>query len=172
VTNRLYKFLELAPPHRLLLVRAWFMLGWYRAIILLVPFKRITAGLQHHRVAPSPPPPLPPALRDEAIMIGRLVAVAARFTPWQSLCLSQVLVAQNLLAEQDIPGQFYLGVRRGCEGTNDPAGLAAHAWLQCGDAIVSGGAEREQFTPVSSFSWGALPELTNHPGPAARRPCG
>ncbi len=48
-------------------------------------------------------------------MIGYLVAAAARYTPWQSRCLVQVLVTQRLLAKRNIPGQFYLGVRRGCE---------------------------------------------------------
>jgi hypothetical protein len=93
-------------------------------------------------------------MRDEAVAIGRLVAAAGRVTPWQSFCLTQVLVAQRLLAKRNIPGQFYLGVRRGCERTDDPTGLSAHAWLQCGDKIVNGRAGHEQFTVVSTFSWG------------------
>ena len=89
-------------------------------------------------------------------MIGRLVAAASRITPWQSLCLTQVLVVQRLLASRDIPGQFYLGVRRGGELTDDPAGLSAHAWLQCGEDIVNGKAGHEEFTVVSAFSWGPV----------------
>lgn len=130
------------------------MLGWYRAAILLISFKRLAAKLQHHSLA-MPPLALPSAQRDEAITIGYLVATAARYTPWQSLCLTQVLVAQRLLAKRNIPGQFYLGVRRGCELTDDPTALSAHAWLQCGECIVNGAAGHEQFTVVSTFSWGA-----------------
>ena len=89
-------------------------------------------------------------------MIGRLVTAASRITPWQSLCLTQVLVVQRLLARRDIPGQFYLGVRRGGELTDDPTGLSAHAWLQCGEDIVNGRAGHERFTVVSAFSWGPL----------------
>jgi Transglutaminase-like superfamily len=66
-----------------------------------------------------------------------------------------VLVAQRLLARQHIPGQFYLGVRRGRERTDDPTGFSAHAWLQCGDVIVNGSAGHAQFTVVSTFSWGS-----------------
>lgn len=87
-------------------------------------------------------------------MIGYLVAAAARVTPWQSLCLIQVLVVQRLLATRGIPGQFYLGVRRGCELTDDPTGLSAHAWLQCGEHIVNGAVGHERFTVISTFSWG------------------
>ena len=148
------------------------MLGWYRAIILLVPFKRITANLKHHPFTNSPPVLLP-VRRDEALVIGRIVATAARFTPWQSLCLTQVLVTQRLLAKQGIPGQFYLGVRRGGEFTGDPAGLSAHAWLQCGDVIVNGAAEYERFTVVSSFSWGGPHDsLKCSLDSGGRRPCG
>ena len=131
------------------------MLGWYRAGILLLSFKRLTRGLQHHAL-PMPPTQLSGEQREEALMIGRLVAAASRFTPWQSLCLTQVLVVQRLLASRNIPGQFYLGVRRGCELTDDPTGLSAHAWLQCGEDVVNGKARHEEFTVVSAFSWGSV----------------
>ena len=152
MTNRLQKFLELAPRHKLMLVQAWFLLGYYRANIILVPLKRITANLQHHPLANSPPA-LQSLQRDEAIVIGQLVATAARFTPWQSLCLAQVLVTQHLLAKRGIPGQFSLGVLRNHELTDDFDGLSAHAWLQCGDVIVNGVAGHERFTVVSTFCW-------------------
>lgn len=151
--NRLQKFTALPTRHKLLLAQAWVMLGWYRAAVLLLTFKHLASQLRHHPLA-MPPPALPPDQRDEAVAIGRLVAAAARFTPWQSLCLTQVLVVQRLLARRNIPGQFYLGVRRGRERTDDPTGLSAHAWLQCGDDIVNGRAGHERFTVVSTFSWG------------------
>jgi hypothetical protein len=155
VTKRLNKFIALPPRHKLILAQAWFMLGLYRAGILLLSFKRLTRDLQHHAL-PIPAAQLQSEQREEALMIGRLVAAASRCTPWQSLCLTQVLVAQRLLARRHIPGQFYLGVRRGCELTDDPTGLSAHAWLQCGDDIVNGKAGHQQFTVLSTFSWGPV----------------
>jgi hypothetical protein len=155
VTKPLNKFIALPPRHKLILAQAWFMLGWYRAGILLLSFKRLTRELQHHAL-PVPAVQLSSGQREEALIIGRLVAAASRITPWQSLCLTQVLVVQRLLANRHIPGQFYLGVRRGCELTDDPTGLSAHAWLQCGEDIVNGGAGHERFTVVSAFSWGPL----------------
>jgi len=79
--NRLQKFIALPARHKLLLAQAWFMLGWYRAAVLLVSFKHLASQLQHHPLA-MPPPALAPHQRDEAVAIGRLVAAAARFTPW------------------------------------------------------------------------------------------
>ena len=155
MTNRLKKFIALSPGHKWIFVQAWLMLGWYRAGILLLSFKRLTRNLQHHAI-PAPPAPLSEDQQHEALMIGRLVAAASRITPWQSLCLTQVLVAQRLLTTRNIPGQFYLGVRRGCELTDDPTGLSAHAWLQCGEDIVNGRAGHDRFTVVSAFSWGPV----------------
>ena len=150
--KRLRQFLALDAEDRRLFIKAWFLLGWMRAAILMTSFKRLTRSLEHH-------PQFPPStgLHEQQLVragrIGKLVAVAARYTPWQSLCLVQVLVVQRLLAQHNIPGQFYLGVRRAAEVDADPVGLAAHAWLQCGEAIVNGAAGHELFTVVSTFSW-------------------
>lgn len=130
------------------------MLGWYRACVRFISLKRLVAELDHHALAGPSPLALANEQRDDAVVIGYLVSTAAQFTPWQSLCLTQVLVVQRLLAKRGIAGQFYLGVRRGCELTDDPMGLSAHAWLQCGEEIVSGAAGHEQYTVVSTFSWG------------------
>ena len=129
------------------------MLGWFRAAILSTSFKRLAKSLQHHLDQPASRA-LDSGQLNRAAEIGKLVATAARYTPWQSRCLVQVLVVQRLLARRKIPGQFYLGVRKGGEGVDDPTGLSAHAWLQCDDVIVNGGAGHEEYTVVSTFSWG------------------
>lgn len=153
--SRLAKFWELAPRHKVLLVKAWLLLGCYRFAILTLSFKRLTAHLEHHRIAGTPRQLLP-GQRVEAKSIGRLVAGASRVTPWQSLCLVQVLVVQRLLAKRNIPGQFLLGVRMGMsDDKNSDRTLAAHAWLQCDEDIVNGAAGHEQFAVVSAFSWDA-----------------
>ena len=152
--KRLKQFAELNTEDRRVFVKAWFLLGWVRAAILMTSFKRLTRKLEHH-----PELARGTQLNGQQLVkadrIGTLVAMAARYTPWESLCLVQVLVVQRLLAQQHIPGQFYLGVRRESESNVDPNGLSAHAWLQCGEAIVSGAAGHESFTIVSTFSWGA-----------------
>ena len=154
MAGTLHKFFALNTAEKAMLFKAWVLLGYTRAAILTVSFKRLAAPLEHHRDT------IAPALvtgqqRHHASRIGYLVSAAAHYTPWQSLCLTQVLVTQRLLAKRGIPGQFYLGVRRGCELTDDHTGLSAHAWLQCGDQIVNGAAGHERFTVVSTFRWGA-----------------
>ena len=152
--GKLSRFQSLDAADKWFLLRATWLLGCARLAILTLPFKRLVASLEH---LPQPQPPAEPSAEQlqAASRMGYLVAVAANHTPWQSTCLAQVLVLQRLLAAQGIPGQFYLGVRRGCERSADPTGLSAHAWLQCGAQIVNGGAGHEAFTVVSTFRWGA-----------------
>jgi hypothetical protein len=151
--DKLQRFFALAWWQRGVFVQAWFMLGWMQLAIKATSFKRLARKLEHHRQPPALLP-LVPGQEKVASNIGRLVAAAAKVTPWQSPCLAQVLVTQRLLARRGIAGQFYLGVRRGREETDDPTGLSAHAWLQCGPYIVNGAAGHEAFTVVSAFSWG------------------
>jgi hypothetical protein len=150
--RKLQQFLAMPGWQKLVFIQAWCLLGWVRLALLTTSFKHLARKLEHHK---QPPPAIPLSERQQlmAHIIGRLVASAAKYTPWQSLCLAQVLVVQRLLARRGIAGQFYLGVRRGCEATDDPTGLSAHAWLQCGPYIVSGAAGHEAFTVVSAFSW-------------------
>ena len=162
---RLQKLFALNSADKAILLKAWFLLGYTRAAIIATSFKRLSGALDHHRESINPVS-LTPGQLQTAARIGYLVAAAANHTPWQSLCLVQVLVTQRLLAKRNIPGQFYLGVRRGCERTGGPAGLAAHAWLQCGDAIVNGAAGHEQYTVVSTFSWGNPAALAKGAGSA------
>ena len=151
--EKLAQFTALETSEKLVFVHGWVLLGYIRAAILVGPFKRLTASLQHHRESISPVS-LTVKEREQANRIGNLVAIAAKYTPWRSLCLTQVLVVQRLLARRGIPGQIYLGVRKVPPAERLANALEAHAWLQCDDLIVSGGAGHQNFAVVSIFSWG------------------
>ena len=86
-----------------------------------------------------------------AIAIGKVIASAANNTPWESACLAQSLTAQRMLKRRGIPGVFYLGVRK---DENADEKMSAHAWTQCGDAIITGHKGHEDYTVVSVFRWG------------------
>jgi Transglutaminase-like superfamily len=151
--RELRQFTSLHIREKLILIQVWLLLGWTRIAVLTVSFKCLAARLEHCREF-VPTPASTAEQIQQATRIGWLVSVAARYTPWQSRCLTQVLVAQRLLAGRNIPGQFYLGVRRRSECLDDSTRLSAHAWLQCGDVIVNGAAGHEAYTVVSTFRWG------------------
>ncbi len=84
---------------------------------------------------------------DAATAIGWAVVTAARYTPWNSNCLTQVLAAQYMLSKQHIAGVFFLGVKK------DTSQLEAHAWLQCDEHVLTGKTDHETYAIVSTFSW-------------------
>lgn len=124
------------------------MLGYYRAAIFLASFKRLAAGMDHFREEPALSS-LPEKHLQRAQHLAYLVAAAARYTPWRSTCLVQVLTLQRLMAREKIGGRFYLGVCRDKESGE----LSAHAWLRCGARIINGGLGHERFAIVSTYSW-------------------
>ena len=142
------KFLALDARSKFTFIKVYAMLGWYRAAILLTSFKRLSAGLDHFKEEP-PRGKISAETSERARQLAYLVGAAARYTPWQSTCLTQVLTLQRLLAKEHIGGRFYLGVAR--ESTSGE--LNAHAWLRCGEHIINGGRGHEQFSVVSTYSW-------------------
>ena len=82
--------------------------------------------------------------------IGKTIKQAIGNTPWESACLAQVLTAQRMLKKRDIPGVFYLGAKKDKEVEEK---MAAHAWLQCGESIITDERGHETFTVLSSFEW-------------------
>lgn len=144
-------FLALSSAEKALLVLAWRWLFVMRTAIWLTSFKSLTRNLEHNR-NPVKLRPLTQAEALRAVLVGQAVARAARYTPWKSTCLIQVLATQRLLAKEGIPGQFYLGVIFGAKANIDQEPLSAHAWLESGDRVVNG-ESGDCFIPVSTFSW-------------------
>jgi len=134
-----------------MLIQAWRLLGAMRFAILTTSFKRLVANLTVHREGMRQAP-LNSGSLVTAHRIGWAVRTAARFTPWNSTCLVQVLAAQRMLQQRGIAGAFYLGADTGADEGKRPS-LSAHAWLKCDDEFITGESGHERFTVVSTFSW-------------------
>lgn len=145
----LRQFLRLDRTCQRLFLEAWRQLAAVRLGLTFSPFKQLVAGLEVHRS-----PFEPPAMNDEALAdarrIGWAVSAAARYTPWKCSCLVQVLAAQRMLDRRLLPGAFYIGA---ASGETQTVGLAAHAWLKCGDTFITGESGHERYAVVSVFSW-------------------
>ena len=146
----LRQFLRLDRERQRLFLEAWRQLAAARLALVFKPFKQIVRGLELRR-HPSEPVPLKSDARETARLIGWAVSAAARYTPWRSSCLVQVLAAQRMLEHRLLPGAFCIGVAR---GEAESQGLDAHAWLKCGDTFVTGETAHTRYVVVSEFSWG------------------
>ncbi len=133
--------------------QVWFVLlfvgcGLARAALLTLPFRRLVPYMGAHAEQGSCPPEVSEDQQRLARRIGRLTALAAQYTPWQSACLVQALVAARLLAYYHIPYVLHLGVAK----TTPPSdGFQAHAWLRVGPWIVTGREGYQAFTVVGTF---------------------
>jgi hypothetical protein len=60
-------------------------------------------------------------------------------------CLVQTIAASRMLTRRGIRWTMRVGVRR------DANALEAHAWLVCGDRIVTGGRQARTMTPLATY---------------------
>ena len=148
--RRLRTFLALDAQRRRLFLGAFRRLRTARRALREQPFRDLlpVAG------APGDATPLAaPSNRDmeRAQAIGWAVRTAARYAPGDNSCLVQVLAARDLLQEAGIAGTVFIGAGQDAGESN--AGFAAHAWLKCGDAFVTGEAGHERYAVIAVVSW-------------------
>lgn len=132
---------------RALLLEAFLWLGVMRAAIGRMPLRRIAPRLGLTQVEIGEVSRTSPVY--QATRIGWAVRVAAARTPWQSTCLIQALAGMAMLRQRKMAGALYLGIARDAVASDS---LAAHAWLRCGDVILTGENGRERFSVVACFA--------------------
>jgi hypothetical protein len=132
---------------RLILLEAFVLLAVARLMVLVLPFKWLAVSLGRHMNESGMQ--ISASDLHHARMIGQAIRSAANNTPWQSVCLPQAVAGQWMLKRRRIAATLYLGVAK---NENKAEKLAAHAWLRCGDAILTGAAGHRQFTVVATFS--------------------
>jgi Transglutaminase-like superfamily len=126
---------------------AWLILGASRLAIRAVPFRHLASWLGMQASASPCVPLLGSRSEARAAVVGRVVRLAARYTPWESNCLPQALTARIVLGLYRIPYSLFLGVARDSGETS----IQAHAWLTAGRVSVTGGESFGQFTVVGCF---------------------
>jgi len=137
------KFFRRSSLEQRLFLEALFWLALSRLAILTVPFRRIAPFLGR-TMAETPSHALPQL--TVPLQISWAVRTASRYTPWENKCLAQAMAGKMMLKRRHIPSTLYLGLLK--EGEK---GLSAHAWLRCGDRILTGAPLHRQFTAVAFF---------------------
>ncbi len=156
--DNLRKFSARSLQERWLFIEAFVLLGLMRAAILLFPFRRITALLGLKQGGGTSLPAADRAVDPSAI--GWAVQAAAARTHWESACLAQALTGMVMLSRRGVGAILYLGVAK---DENDPGAMSAHAWLRCGDAILTGAGGVERFSAISSFARPAADDACRQP---------
>lgn len=143
--HKLILYLKLDWRTKWLVIQTFVLCGIVRALILLIPFKKFRPYLGTYNTDSRQEEDM--EAYHQARKIGQVISMASHYTPWESKCLVQAIVAQYLLKRRKIPTTLYLGVAKGSEG-----GLKAHAWLRCGQLIVTGDGARRDYKEVARFA--------------------
>lgn len=86
--------------------------------------------------------------QHRAAFIRNLIRLTSRYTPWNSNCFPQAIIARCLLAIFRVPYAMYFGLQKG----QHPNELKAHAWVVSGRVVVCGGCSFQQYTVVACYA--------------------
>lgn len=136
---------QLTFNRKILLIASFLLMGIIRAALLMLPFRCIATCMGKERF--DSPAFISRQQSNKAIIISQVIAIASKHTPWKSECLVQALTAQVFLKIFKIPNTLYLGISK-----DDLNSLQAHAWLRCGELIITGAQVRNEFKEINKFS--------------------
>jgi hypothetical protein len=132
---RLRKFFELPAADRRLLASAIVSVIKARLTVTFVPIRKILL----------PVTPRAGAMIGDAsaASISWAVETAGRIVPSGKNCLVRAIAGREMLARRGVSSQIRLGVAK-----SSPERLDGHAWLECGDVIVTGEGEHRSYTAM------------------------
>ncbi len=113
-----------------------------RLAVLILSFKRVATWLGRYNLET---PVLPLQNPQQALVVAWAVQNSAKSVPWRSECLEQALAAKWMLRKQRISSTLYFGT------FYNGYALEAHAWVRCGDLIVTGDRGHGQFTTTAMY---------------------
>lgn len=133
--------------------KLWFVLlfplsGLCRCMILTLPFARYAWLLGERRGNDQLLLLAQPQAEQLAWRIGRIIEQVGRFTPWESKCLVQAILARAMCRWYGLPYVLHLGVARNQDIGNP---LQAHAWVSVGRWVIVGRDGHKAFTIVSTY---------------------
>ncbi|MBI9014125.1 MAG: lasso peptide biosynthesis B2 protein [Clostridiales bacterium] len=142
--NKVKTFFRLDLRTKILFLRTYILCGYYRFVMLFVPFNKLAKKMGELGVESSEA--YNEELHPYILKVRKMVMTASKNTPWESLCMVQALTAQKLLNNKEIDSTIYFGLSK--DENNEPI---AHAWLKHGGKIVVGEKGVERFSVVARF---------------------
>ncbi|MGB8685192.1 MAG: lasso peptide biosynthesis B2 protein [Candidatus Binatus sp.] len=133
--SRLHKFLKLPAADRRLLASAMISIVKARIAVTFVPVREILRPL-----APRIEPVFPDT---DTAKVGWAVETAGRIVPTGKNCLVKAIAGRAMLARRGVISQLRIGIAK-----DSPDILHGHAWLECGDRIITGEGEHRNYAAM------------------------
>ena len=142
--KRVRNFLRLETSQKLLLLEAFYYLGYGR-VFKALPFSKVVPTLGEHMEETS----FSSNNYDHVVLknISNAIYLMSNYTFWESQCLVKAVAGMKMLERRHIESTLYLGTAKDNNGK-----LIAHAWLRSDSIYVTGSEEMDKFTVVSKFS--------------------
>lgn len=117
-----------------------------RLFILFVPFKHIASFMESNHNIKQTQAKNP----NETLLktVSGYTRKISKMTPWGYNCFAKALATKFFLNRKKIPSTIYFGVCH--KGKQNK--FKAHAWLKCGEIIITGAQNHEHYTVMKSFS--------------------
>ena len=144
---RFSKLFRLSAGDRRLALEALVWLGLARAAVVALPFRWVAAILRRQEGTRAADNEVDVSSASRARRVAWAVRRTSRYTPWLSNCLAKAIAGRCMLRRRRIPSTLYFGVTK-----DDDSGFAAHAWLQCGEMILTGGSNLGRYAVVAEFA--------------------
>lgn len=136
-------FLLFSMNYKLLLIEAFFLLGWAR-VLKSMSFSKVAPLLGEHMIETSLN--LDESKKQLLKNVSDAVNLMSRYTFWESMCLVKAIAAMKMLERRHIESTIYLGTAKDKTGK-----MIAHAWLRSGPFYITGAEVMDQFFVVSKF---------------------
>jgi hypothetical protein len=151
VRRLLLRFKQVDNRRRAFLAEAVVYLLAARLALIFVPFPRLARQLGSFVPPTDPRATLPRAAAGPnhtqlAAEVSWAVTRAARYVPFNAVCLPQAMAARVMLKRRGVQSVMHFGAAKGKEKPLD-----AHAWLDAAGVEVTGYPVAENFAEIACF---------------------
>ena len=134
---------------KLFFILSILLCGLARACILTLPLRRLAPYFGQFAKTSTFSVLINQQQTRQAVFIRRFVSLAAKYTPWNSNCLTQAMVAKFWCGLFKIPYVFYIGFAK---SPTDVSGYKGHAWVTAGPILLTGGNGFLEYKVVSTYT--------------------
>jgi hypothetical protein len=138
---------RISAPELLFFAEAWLLLAIARLILLFIPFRKIAPLLGRNIIIQQP---LLLSKNGASLQqrIRTAISRAHKRSPWRTACFEQAIAAKIMLRSRKTISIVYFGVQKKEDAANS---ILAHAWLERGGIMVTGGKKIAPFSLIACF---------------------
>lgn len=146
---KLKKFIRMPAQDKATFFINYALCGIARALINVFPYQRLSPYFGTSCRMLNASTIISKEQIQQSIRIHNSIRLAARYTPWNSNCLTKAMVAVFWCKYYKIPYLFFIGIAK---KSDKPLGKDAHAWVTSGPIAITGEHSFNSHQVISTYS--------------------